>query len=123
MFWSDTSLRRLAEVRAAADGAQSVYLLRTRLHRLLLSMQRGIGAQFGLEVIKPGQLLLEGESDPTIRRISELCNEILRESVHLSQRSEALDERWEHAWTGLNGRLAELKSLLQKVALGDSDLL
>ena len=115
MFWSDASLRRLAEVRAAADGTRSAYLLRTRLHRLLLSMQRGIGAQLGVEVIKPGELTLKGSLDPTIRRILELCNEILRESAHLSQRSEALDERWEAAWTGLSAQLSVLEKLLLEV--------
>lgn len=112
MLTAATSLRRLAQVRDAAEGVRSAYLLRTRLHRLLLSLQRSVASELDLVVLKPCHLEVNEEADPDVRAIIELCNVILRESAHLSQRSEALDERWESAWVGLRERLALLEAII-----------
>ena len=112
MHKKELSRYRIEQIREVANGARSPYLLRTRLNRMLLSLQRSIAKDHDLEILSPGQLVLSGEHDNRQRQIVEICNAILLESLHLSQRSESMDERWEINWKKLDSRLAELELLL-----------
>jgi hypothetical protein len=116
MLQTEQCLNRIAQVRQAAEDMRSAYLFRTRLHRMLLSIQRGLAADLGLTVKAPRLLDVRPESSEAVRRIAEICNSILLESKHLSQRSESLDARWQQGWSTLRSKLSCLEDELQKLA-------
>jgi hypothetical protein len=107
---TEVALRRLQQVRDVAHGPQSAYLMRTRLNRMLLSLQRQIARDSASLISTPVEDLVP--SDANLQPIARLCNEIVAESSHLSRRSEALDERWESSWTLLRTQLDRLELLL-----------
>lgn len=113
MLNAEKSIFRINQVRQSAIGESSAYLLRTRLHRLVLSLQRSIAEDFNLKLVTPIQLDLSGSLDATQLEIVNLCNSILLESAHMSQPSEALDERWEISWTNLDSQLNDLERVLK----------
>ena len=116
MLRADLCLTRIAQVREAAEDIRSAYLFRTRLHRMLLSIQKGLAADLGLTVKVPCTMEVMPESPEGVRRITELCNSILLETRHLSQRSESLDARWQKSWLALSGQLTSLEEELQRLA-------
>lgn len=116
MLNSTLSVERINQVRLSADGENSAYLLRTRLHRLILSLQRSIASDFGLELVTPIQIEFPGILEPARAEIVALCNSLLLESTHLSQPSEALDERWEISWATLEGQLEAIENALSQLA-------
>jgi hypothetical protein len=108
---TEVAMKRLQQVREVADGPHSAYLLRTRLNRLLLSLQRQIAKDSTVPISVPVVDLMA--SDAAVQPIADLCNEIVTESSHLSRRSEALDERWKSSWAVLRTQLETLEALLQ----------
>jgi hypothetical protein len=113
---TERCLTRVAQVRESAEDTPSAYLFRTRLHRMLLSIQRELAADLGLTIKAPCVLEVMPGSPETIRRITELCNSILLESKHLSQRSESLDARWQEGWSVLKSKLSSLEAELHSYA-------
>jgi hypothetical protein len=113
---TEVAMRRIQQVRDVADGPHSAYLLRTRLNRLLLSLQRQIARDSAPLISAPVDDL--AASDTNFQPIAELCNEIVSESSHLSRRSEALDERWESSWVLLRTQLDRLELLLEASRTG-----
>jgi hypothetical protein len=111
----DLCLRRIQQVRSAAEGQQPAYLLRTRTHRMLLSIQRLVASEFELDIVTPSLLTPPPSSSGRARKIAEVCNRILLESGKLSQRSAALDERWQDGWMLLKTELDRLQVLLQSM--------
>lgn len=99
----DISLRRIAQVQEAASEAGSAYLIRTRLHRMVVSIQRRL------------DLALAGDGGPTpdaeltAARVRQLLRDIVAGTRHMSQRSESLDDRWTREWRSLEGQLDELE--------------
>ena len=121
MLQTERCLTRIAQVREAAEDTPSAYLFRTRLHRMLLSIQRGLATELGLTIKAPCILEIMPGSPETIRRITELCNSILLESKHLSQRSESLDARWQEGWCVLKSKLTSLEAELHRYAVHACD--
>jgi hypothetical protein len=117
---AEQSIRRIAQVREAAEDVRSAYLFRTRLHRMLLSIQRGLAVDLGLSIKAPCLLEVMPDATEASRRIIELCNSIMLESKHLSQRSESLDARWQDSWRALRTKLSLLEEELRSAsAQGD----
>jgi hypothetical protein len=116
MLQAEHSIRRIAQVREAAEDVGSAYLLRTRLHRMLLSIQRGLAVDLGVSVKAPCLLEVMPDVNETSRRIIELCNSIMIESKHLSQRSESLDARWQDNWRALRTKLDLLEEELRSAS-------
>ncbi len=116
MLQTERCLVRIAQVREAAEDIRSAYLFRTRLHRMLLSIQRGLAADLGLTIWAPCLLEEVPDSPESVQQITELCNSILLESKHLSQRSESLDARWREGWTALSRQLSYLEDALRRHA-------
>lgn len=106
-------LDRIAQVREAAHDLESAYLLRTRTHRMLLSVQRLVVAEYGAEVARPEFLTSDRNTDPAFRNIAELTNELLQSSRHLSQRSAAFDRRWQQEWQDVESVLERLEVTLR----------
>jgi hypothetical protein len=105
---------RVAEVRMAAYDMRSAYLLRTRTHRLVLSVQRMLVEEYGETIIAPRRLDPNLNRDPAMRRLAELANELLESTRHLSQRSAAFDRRWELEWGDVEALLGKMESLLRQ---------
>lgn len=116
MLQTEHSIRRIAQVREAAEDVGSAYLLRTRLHRMLLSIQRGLAVDLGISVKAPCLLEVMPDATGTNQRIIELCNSIMLESKHLSQRSESLDARWQDSWLALQTKLCLLEEELRSAS-------
>lgn len=108
MLRKDKVLIRIAQVREAGEDADSAYLLRARLHRMLLSIQRGLATGLGLTIRVPCLLEVAPDMPESDRRIIELCNSIILDSRHLAQRSESLDLRWQKDWHTLQAKLQRL---------------
>ena len=116
MLQTEHSIRRIAQVREAAEDVGSAYLFRTRLHRMLLSIQRGLAVDLGVSVKAPCLLEVMPDATETSRRIIALCNSIMLESKHLSQRSESLDARWQNSWLTLRAKLSLLEEELRSAS-------
>lgn len=104
---------RITQVRVAAHDLNSAYLLRTRTHRMLLAIQRLVAAEYGAEILRPETLASDRNSDPTLRQVAELTNELLESSRHLSQRSAAFDRRWQREWLDVESVLNRLEACLR----------
>jgi hypothetical protein len=113
MLQTEHALRRIAEVQEAAEDIGSAYLFRTRLHRMLLSIQKGLAIDIGLTIKAPCILEATPTTSEEDKRIIQLCNSIILESRHLSQRSESLDLRWQKDWANLQTKLDSLRTELQ----------
>jgi hypothetical protein len=107
-------LDRIADVRQAAYDLNSAYLLRTRTHRMLLSIQRLVAAEYGQEVLRPC-VLTGTSSDPAMRELAALTNELLDSTRHLSQRSAAFDRQWQQEWDEVETMLGRLEQALQSL--------
>lgn len=105
-------LDRVADVRVAARDLHCAYLLRTRIHRLLLSVQRMLAEEYGEHVIAPRRVDPGRNGDPAMRRLAELTNELLASTRHLSQRSVAFDSRWEREWEEVEDLLGRMEIAL-----------
>lgn len=116
MLQAEQSIRRIAQVREAAEDVRSAYLFRTRLHRMLLSIQRGLAVDLGLSIKAPCLLEVMPDATAASRRIIELCNSIMLDSKHLSQRSESLDARWQDSWRRLRTKLSLLEEELRSAS-------
>lgn len=110
------SLRQLRDLQEAALDAESAYLIRTRLSRLLLSCARELSAAAGRPkpelpiIVSPLPNKLEWSS-----QVANVCNRLLVSARRLGDHSEPLDERWQRSWNFISSDLAELLSLLEKV--------
>jgi hypothetical protein len=108
-------LDRISQVREAAHDLNSAYLLRTRTHRMLLSVQRLVAAEYGSEILRPAVLDSSSNADPALRHVAELTNELLDSSRHLSQRSAAFDRRWQQEWHDVESALIRLETCLRSL--------
>lgn len=106
-------LEQINRVREAAQDMNSAYLLRARTHRMLLSIQRVVAAEYGSEVLRPTGLDSSKNSDPALKHAAELTNELLAISRHLSQRSAAFDRRWQQEWNDVESVLIRLEICLR----------
>jgi hypothetical protein len=113
-------LDRVADVRVAAHNLHSAYLLRTRTHRLLLSVQRMLAEEYGENVIAPRRVDPGRNGDPAMRRLAELTNDLLESTRHLSQRSVAFDRRWEREWEEVEDLLGRMEIALCNAMCGPS---
>lgn len=109
-------LDRIAHVREAAHDLNSAYLLRSRTHRMLLSVQRLVVAEYGAEILRPEILVSDKNVDSAMKDIAELTNDLLQSSQHLSQRSAAFDRRWQHEWRDVESVLERLEASLLALA-------
>lgn len=112
-------LQRIEQVRRAAADDRSAYLIRTRLHRMLMSTQNRVDAArrtHVVEQVRPG-------SDHSVHwdAVERLTRQIVLETRHMSQRSESLDDRWTECWRRLSAQLDELELLLRAPLLAASD--
>jgi hypothetical protein len=82
---------------------------------MLLSVQRVVAAEYGVEILKPTALQPNRNSDPALREVAELTNELLDSSRHLSQRSAAFDRRWHQEWQEVESALARLEARLRSL--------
>lgn len=86
--------------------------MRTRLHRMLLSIQRLVASEYGLEIVAPCHLDASRSRSAAYRELATLTTTIMQDSKHLSQRSAALDGRWADEWNSLSQKLDQLEVLL-----------
>jgi hypothetical protein len=112
-------LDRIAEVRQAAYDLNSAYLLRTRTHRMLLSIQRLVAAEYGEEILRPC-VLSSTSSDPAMQQLAAQTNELLDSTRHLSQRSAAFDRRWQEEWDDVESMLMRLEATLRSMLQSSS---
>ena len=108
-------LDRIAQVRVAANDLNSAYLLRTRTHRMLLSVQRLVAAEYSADILRPVVLDSDKCVDPALRHVAELTNDLLHGSRHLSQRSVAFDRRWQQEWHEVEAALTQLEDGLRRL--------
>jgi hypothetical protein len=106
-------LDRIGQVREAAHDLESAYLLRTRTHRMLLSVQRLVAAEYGAEILRPTALESSRNTDPRLKDLAEVTNQLLQSSQHLSQRSAAFDRRWQQEWQDVECTLERLEACLE----------
>ena len=105
-------LDRIGQVREAAAKKESAYLFRTRLQRLILSVQRIVVDEYGLDVSTP-QILDESLSvSPQCKELAALTTSMVLSGKYMSQRSVALDERWETEWGALCGKIDRIEAIL-----------
>lgn len=109
-------LDRIAQVREAAQDLNSAYLLRSRTHRMLLSVQRLVVAEYGADILRPEVLVSDRNRDSAWRNVAELTNDLLQSSQHLSQRSAAFDRRWQQEWRDVESVLERLEASLLALA-------
>jgi hypothetical protein len=110
-------LDRITQVRVAAHDLNSAYLLRTRTHRMLLTVQKMVASEYGAEILRPTVLQANRNSDPKLRKAAEITNELLQSTQHLSQRSAAFDRRWQQEWHEVESVLIQLESCLRDILL------
>ena len=115
MHRAQQCLDRITQVREAAHDLNSAYLLRTRTHRMLLSVQGMVAAEYGAEILRPAVLESSRSVDPVLRHVAELTNELLHSSRHLSQRSAAFDRRWQQEWHDVEYALVQLERCLRNL--------
>lgn len=108
----EVCLGRVRQVRGCASDPQSAYLLRTRINRLLLSVQKLLPSVVSDVGDRPEVLAVKVECPADAAVVIALCNEIVNQTRHLSQRSESLDARWEGEWEVLDSRLDRLEQAL-----------
>jgi len=106
-------LKRIVQVREAAVEAHSAYLMRARVHRMILSIQRMIANEHGYDVTTPGTLEIPSAASEAHRELARISNDIFLDSRLLTQRSAALDERWQRGWSSLSSKLDRLEELLK----------
>lgn len=104
----DISLRRIAQVQEAASDVGSAYLIRTRLHRMVVSIQRRLDSALA------GDGVPTLDAEVTASRVRELLRDIVASTRHMSQRSESLDDRWTREWRSLEGQLDELEIAVRR---------
>jgi len=110
---AEQCLRRLAQVREAAEDIRSAYVYRTRLHRLLVSLGRAMEDEFGAAPLPSGVFGVSDEWPAATQRVAMLWNAIFLDSRHLSQRSESFDARWRAEWRDMAGKLDALEGALR----------
>ncbi len=110
-------LRRINEVRAIGASTDAAYLFRSRLNRMLLSVQRLVADQVGIPVELPRILPVPSHLPERTIQLVELTNVLVAQGRRLAQRSEPLDERWRAGWRELSERLDELEQVL--IGTGD----
>jgi hypothetical protein len=100
----------LDEVEAAGRDPRTAYLVRTRLRRALVALERGRSDQ-------PGTGLLEDAP----RELQQLTRDLAVRVVSLCQPSESLDLRWKRDWQGVLTDVSRLQSWLAKESDSDYD--
>lgn len=106
------SLDRISQVREAASDINSAYIFRTRVHRMLLSVQRLVAQEYGVNVTAPRVLDPSLNVDPGFKELALLTTDLVLSTRHLSQNSVALSERWAKEWSRVEIQLARLESIL-----------
>jgi hypothetical protein len=108
-------LERVRQVREAARDKESAYLFRTRLHRLLLSVQRLVASEYGHEVAVPRTLDAALNFDQRNRELAAISSSMVLSSKYMSQRSVALDMRWEAEWGSICEKIDRIELLLLQI--------
>lgn len=109
-------LERLKQVREAAQERESAYLFRTRLHRMVLSVQRLVVSEYGGTVKLPGELDSSPNNVLQNKELAGISTRIMQSSKYMSQRSVALDMRWESEWRTLRHDIDRMEQLLLQIA-------
>jgi hypothetical protein len=108
-------LRHIDAIRTAARTPEQVYVLRSRLRRLLVQAQRSLARDCGAELPRaPGYLQLPSAASATDREIATIANQLFSASRTICQPSEAFDERWRSGWIRVQTYLNDLERLLAK---------
>ena len=94
--------KRIRRVREAAEDINSAYLLRTRIHRLVLSLEAGL---------REGEAFSDPETHATVLA---LTADLRNQTNHMSQRSTCLDEDWEASWQSVDQQLALIESVVKR---------
>ena len=100
----------LDEVEAAGRDPRLAYLVRTRLRRALVALERGRSDQPGAGVL---------EDAP--RELQQLTRSLAVRVVSLCQPSESLDLRWKHDWQSVLADVSRLKSWLAEESRSGCD--
>ena len=100
----------LNEVEAAGRDPRLAYLVRTRLRRALIALERGRSDQPGAGVL---------EDAP--RELQQLTRDLAVRVVSLCQPSESLDLRWKRDWQGVLADVSRLQGWLAEVSYSDYD--
>ena len=115
-------LSQLAKVQEVVKNIDSAYLFRSRLRRLILSCNRFIAKECGLqEPNLPTCLALSNDVPPRLKNIAVHCAKLLDLTSTMCQPSEPLDERWRLMWGSLVGELTTLSQLLVNQQNNTSD--
>lgn len=114
MRWSDkqSCIRHLQSVSSAATSPEQVYVLRSRLRRLLLESHRALARECDIHLPKiPGILVLPPTASNEDMRIADIANRLFQASKSLCQPSEAFDDRWKRHWSELKTDLDALSDI------------
>jgi hypothetical protein len=95
----------LEQVEAAGQDPQLAYLVRTRLRRAILALERGRSDAPG------GGLLADAPPE-----IKDLSRDLATKVVWLCQPSEALDVRWKREWHSVLDDVSRLRDWVAQAA-------
>jgi hypothetical protein len=95
-------LKLLRAIHDASDDPEKAYLVRSRLRRALIALNRGFYNDRRTAALAP-------DLQDAVRRIEQ-------GALRLCQPSEALDLRWKRDWAALSQELRELETRLAGVS-------
>ena len=108
----------IERVREAASDAESAYLVRSRLKRLILLCSRLVAEICGITPPSlPGPFRAPEGSSLALQDIAHHCTKLVELSGIMCQPSEPMDSRWQHSYGCLKTHLDEIERLLSEAKL------
>jgi hypothetical protein len=106
-------IKQLESVREAAADPTAVYVIRSRLERLLLSCAR-LAAELNTAAMPdmPRRVVDTSNASPG-HAIAEACNALHDSTGSICRPSESLDLRWAEGWRRISAELDHLEGLLR----------
>lgn len=112
-MYSDRLLQKITQVKLTASDQASAYLFRSRLKRLILSLNRSLAQECGQEQpILPGELIIAANTSSRVKELTYHSNRLVELANTICQPSEPLDSRWKRMWHATKDHLDALENLL-----------
>jgi hypothetical protein len=109
-------ITQIERVKEALHDADTAYLARTRLRRLILSCGRLLARTYNLQEPKlPQPIRVLSKASSIAIEMSECCNRLLEAANLLSQPSEPLDDRWRSEWRSVIRNLDTIEQLVSQL--------
>lgn len=113
-MYSDRLLEKITQVKQAASDRSSAYLFRSRLKRLILSLNRSLAQECGQEQpVLPIELIIFAKASSRNKEINYHSNRLVELANTICQPSEPLDSRWKRMWHDTKEHLDALENLLR----------